>query len=166
MGILLTILCVVAVLLGIPSIIALLVMRAQKRRRRESMARLAERLGYAFTADPGPDLAGRYAFLPRIAALGKQAEAGSLVHGERGGIDVRIFECTGPQGVSLPWGGVVVLEFPGREFPAFQLRPEGLADMVAAAFGHDDIDFEENKEFSKRYSRISQIDTCSERLIP
>lgn len=151
MGTLLTILCVIAILLGIPLSIVLLVMRAKKRRRRESMARFAERLGYGFTENPGYGLADRYAFLPRIAALGEQAEVWGLVHGERGDIGVRISDRTGPQEASLRWGGVVVLELPGREFPTFLLRPEGLADKVAAAFGHDDIDFEENEEFSKRY---------------
>jgi hypothetical protein len=144
---LLTILCFIAILAGI----ALLIVRAAKRKRRESMARLAERLGYGFTENPGYCLADRYGSLPRIVALGKRAKARNLVHGERGGIRVRILDCTGTQEAPRPWGRVVVLEFPGREFPAFLLRPEGPVDKLAAAFGHDDIDFEENEEFSKRY---------------
>lgn len=165
MGTLLTILCFVAIFLGIPAAIALLVTRAQKRRRHESMARLAERLGYGLTANPGYSLADRYGSLPRMAALGKQVKAGSLVHGKRGGIGVRIFDCAGAEEASRPWGGVVVLEFPGREFPAFQLRPEGLADKVAAAFGYDDIDFEENKEFSKRYYVSSSDESFARKVL-
>ena len=40
--------------------------------------------------------------------------------------------------------------------PSFQLRPEGFLDRVGEIVGFTDIDFEENKEFSKLYSLKGQ----------
>jgi hypothetical protein len=38
-----------------------------------------------------------------------------------------------------------------KEIPDFVLRNENILDKIGAFFGYDDVDFERNKEFSKRY---------------
>ena len=40
---------------------------------------------------------------------------------------------------------------PGRQLPAFQLRPEHLFHKIGAALGFDDIDFDDHPQFSKAY---------------
>ena len=46
----------------------------------------------------------------------------------------------------------LVAVFPARyNLPEFDLRPESIADKISEKFGQKDIDFEMDREFSKRY---------------
>ena len=46
---------------------------------------------------------------------------------------------------------VVACELRDEDFPAFELRPEGLFSRIGQALGEPDIDFDSNEAFSRQY---------------
>ena len=124
-----------------------------ERIRREAMQELAARLGYDFSANDMWGIPRRYDFL-NIFSRGHSRRARNVIHGERGGARVLLFDYryTTGHGKNRHTHSrtPVIMEMPGQNFPGFYLRREGFFDKVAAAVGFDDIDFESH-EFSKRY---------------
>ena len=47
---------------------------------------------------------------------------------------------------------VILMQSDSLELPRFRLKPEGFFDKIGAAIGFQDIDFDENPEFSKAFT--------------
>ncbi len=146
-----------------PALLVLLVLAAvggiiyvawlMEKQRREAMARLASKLGYSFSAHDGWGIPGRYGQID-LFRRGHSKRARNVIHGERDGSAVMIFDyryTTGSgKNKSTHSRNVMLVEMPEQRFPELFIRREGFFDKVAAAVGFDDIDFESH-EFSRKF---------------
>ncbi|MHC4247646.1 MAG: hypothetical protein ACYS9X_00815 [Planctomycetota bacterium] len=147
---------VMAAVVGVVMFVQWLATRA----RRGEFARLAGRLGLKLRRGAGKALLERVHRLPLFAKL-RDRRIRHVIEGERDGKTVRLFDYArsgaGEPDQHPPGASVALIELPDAGFPRFMLRPEGLADRIAAAAGFEDIDFESD-EFSRQF-----YVTCDER---
>jgi hypothetical protein len=135
---------------------AILAARAE-RKRREGLADLADRLGFAFHPSDPFGLAERYGgFAP--LARGDSRYAYNVLTGERPPLGVFAFDfhyqtystdSKGRRHTHHHHASHLVVDHP-YDLGRLLVRPEGFLDKVADALGFDDIDFE-SAEFSRRY---------------
>jgi hypothetical protein len=123
-------------------------------RRRGQMAALAASMGLAYSPDDPVGISDRYDGI-RAIGRGFERRAFNVIRGEFRGREVLAFDyiCK-----TVEQGGKsrqthhfsAVLVPCACQFPRLLLRPEGLTDRLAGAFGSEDIDFESH-EFSRRW---------------
>lgn len=147
-----------------------------ERKRREAVAREAERLGLRFAPERDRDLARKYESL-RGLHDGSNRYASDVLSGDYRGQAVTVFEfhhethSTDSRGASQThhhYQHVALLHLE-REFPNLLIGPEGVFSKIAQAFGYDDIDFESH-EFSRRFcvrspDRRFAYDFCNSAMI-
>lgn len=128
-----------------------------KRRRQELMA-VASSLGLAFRDDNlgrnPPELAATTTF--GAFQYGTSRTFANLLHGNRDGIAVRIFDYSYDSGVGENRSGaestMVLLTSADFALPFnFEIYPEGVFAKMGAALGGQDIDLAEYPEFSRRF---------------
>lgn len=138
--------------------------RHLEKTRREALARLALRIGFAFDPAPrglawhsrvtGQDLPEDAMSRCALFTIGRARTARNLLRGERSGTITLLFEYsyTVGSGKHQHTTRQTVAAFClGDACPEFRLRPEHLFDKLGAVFGHRDINFVTNPEFSSRY---------------
>ncbi|MBA3321589.1 MAG: hypothetical protein H0T45_09145 [Pyrinomonadaceae bacterium] len=90
-----------------------------------------------------------------LFSLGHTKEIRNLMHGERDGARVAVFDymyVTGHgKSRSEATQTVVLLESAQINLPFFSLRPENFMHRIAGAFGYQDIDFAHRPAFNDRY---------------
>lgn len=149
----------VAAILAIAIAVGILSWRAE-RRHQEALQQLAERLGFRF--DPGPDKAHDGCY--EQFEIFRRGHSRAAIYTMTGSLEILGRRCAARCGdfrykvtrksgkssstttyrfsyliVHLPW-----------QTPPLLIRPEGIFDKIAGAFGFDDIDFE-SAEFSRRF---------------
>ncbi len=147
------------VILGAAAVIVVvvLVLRMQRRaatRRTDALRTTAIDMGFAFEAEADLSQVAALVALP-LFDRGHSKTVTNVMTGRAGGRDVKLFDykyTTGGGKESHTWRQTVAL-YPGagRNLPDFVLAPEGVFAKVAQIFGYQDIDFDSNVVFSKRY---------------
>ena len=131
------------------------------RRRREEMAALADELGWSF--DPGHDTLHdeQYAQF-EIFRRGHSRAAHNTLQGaitllqktcpaRMGDFTYKVTSGSGKNRRTTTYRfSYLIVHPPLQRLPALLIRPEGMFDKIAGAFGFDDIDFE-SAEFSRRF---------------
>ena len=92
----------------------------------------------------------------RATSIGGSTTFTSIMSGERAGINYCILDYQGTvntrRGVNNYCSTICLLSKSGIVFPTFYIRPEmRLTDMLNEKLGMQDIDFDEDKEFSNKY---------------
>jgi len=116
------------------------------RARTEALTALGRRLGLRFAASiddpPAP---------PSLSAGRPETRGTFLLEGRQDGREAAVFDYTIGAGKSARTQTVVTLRADGRSLPSFLLTPETFVDKLAATMGGQDLDFEDDAEFSKAY---------------
>ena len=134
--------------------------RAAKRRR-EAMLALASELGWRFSPEMDQDHDEEYAHFEIFRQGHSRAAFNTMVGGleiderrysaKAGDFRYRVTTSTGKTTTTTTHRfSYLILHLPFRRTPDLLIRPEGLFDKLAGAFGFDDIDFE-SEEFSRRF---------------
>jgi hypothetical protein len=112
--------------------------------RTEALTALGRRLGLRFAvsiADPPA---------PPSLSTGRPETRGAFaLEGRLDGREAAVFDYTIGSGKSARTQTVVTLRADGRSLPSFLLTPETFVDKLAATLGGQDLDFEDDPEFSK-----------------
>ena len=120
-----------------------------RRKRTQEFEQIAQQLGFSFLGEPwrGPVLSpvDKTCILQRTRGGFRNVMIGAV-----GGLDVAVFDYTYQMGKSTVTLTLAAFAH-DRKIPPFELRSENLADKIGEAFVHNDIDFDSNPEFSKRY---------------
>lgn len=125
-----------------------------KKRRRLAMQAVAERLGWRWVAAPSEAAMKAYQRLDSFYA-GRHHEIRNYLSGHRGGYTVAVFDLTYVTGTRYTrrfWKQTVVhLRSPALRLPVFTIQPETVMHRLGAVFGYQDIDLDEDFEFSSQY---------------
>jgi hypothetical protein len=135
----------VAVIAAIVAVTVALGRRAL-RARTEALTALGRRLGLRFAASIGNPPAP-----PSLSAGRPETPGTFLLEGRLDGKETAVFDYTIGSGKNARTQTVVTLRAEGRSLPSFLLTPETFVDKLAATMGGQDIDFDDDAEFSKAY---------------
>jgi hypothetical protein len=131
----------------VASIVSISLHYARKRTR--ELTAVAQQIGFQFIGKywTGPPLSPQ----PRISLLQRtRGRFSNVMTGASGGLQISLFDYTYPMGKSSVTQTVACFS-QDRQLPPFALRPEHFLDRIGDAIVHNDIDFDSNPEFSKRY---------------
>jgi hypothetical protein len=145
--------------------------KAQQRRqaeaRTEAIKSTAARLRAEFRSEGSTDLLEGIAALPLFSRERRQKLSNLLVHfADHPGLstfDYQYYQSSGKSGHYVRQTVACMDLEPGR-LPAFTLAPETIVDKIAARFGGQDIDFEQQPGFSARYRLQSTNEDATRRL--
>jgi hypothetical protein len=136
----------IPLVIGIPAVLWSI---RYRKKRIEEFEQIAQQMGFTFLGKTwqGPVLSPIHK-----TCLIQQTRGGfnNAMVGAVGGLDVTVFDYTyqmGKSTVTLTLAAFVH----DRQLPPFELRSENLVDKIGEVFVHNDIDFETNPEFSRRY---------------
>lgn len=132
-----------------------------KKRTRE-LTEVAQQIGFRFVGKnwSGPPLSSQ----PRISLLQRtRGRFSNVMTGSSGGLQISLFDYTYPMGKSSVTQTVATF-FQDLPLPPFALRPENFFDRIGDAIVHNDIDFDSNPEFSRRYLLKSPDEAGTRRL--
>jgi len=128
--------------------------RRLEKKRVEALAQVAGDLRLVFTPEGDETLmSGHGSF--HLFSQGHSKKIKNLMRGTVGDLNVALFDYEYTVG-----GGkhrhtlsqtVISLQLRGRMLPAFSMRPEQVWHKVGSMMGYQDIDFESNPDFSKKY---------------
>jgi hypothetical protein len=128
-------------------IVALAVRQAKQRTK--DLAALAQQMGFTFLGKnwSGPVLSPtvKMSLLQRSRGLFSDAMIGQM-----GGFQVSVFDYTYGNGKNSVTQTMTCFS-QSAELPPFELRPENIFDKIGDVITHNDIDFDSNPEFSRRY---------------
>lgn len=128
-------------------IVALAIRQARQRTR--DLAAYARNAGFTFLSDGwhGPKLSSMY----KTSLLQRTSGSFSNVMiGRVGELNVGVFDYSYGQGKSRVTLTLVSFS-QDAELPPFELRSENIFDKISDALMHEDINFDSNPEFSRRY---------------
>jgi hypothetical protein len=151
---------VIPVVIAIVAVFAYISWKAEQARRAELSA-LADRLGFQFHPDADGDLDDEYAQFEIFRRGHSRAALDTLVGtlevdghpcaARCGDFRYRVTHSTGKSTTTTTYRfSYLMVKVPWRHTPPLLVRPEGIFDKLAGAFGFDDIDFE-SAEFSRRF---------------
>ncbi len=135
--------------------------RYAKKRTRE-LAEVAQRIGFGFVGNnwTGPSLPSA----PRISLLQRtRGRFNNVMTGASGALQISLFDYTYPAGKASVTQTVASFS-QDLQLPPFALRPENFFDRIGDAIVHNDIDFDSNPEFSRRYLLKSPDEGGTRRL--
>ncbi len=141
-------------------IITASVLYAKKRTR--ELTEIAQQIGFRFIGKnwSGPSLSSQ----PRISLLQRtHGRFSNVMTGSSGELQISLFDYTYPVGKSSLTRTVAAIS-QDQQLPPFALRPETFLDRIGDAIVHNDIDFDSNPEFSKRYLLKSPDEAGTRRL--
>ncbi len=151
-----TVLIVVAAIVGTLGLIGTVVVIALKieKKRSAALQAAAEHMKFTFSRKGDPDLLDRLKGL-HLFSQGHSKKITNVLMGKAGALDVAVFDyayTTGGGQSSQHWRQTVILfESDDMGLPKFTLRPENVFHKIGQVFGYQDIDFDSHPEFSKRY---------------
>ncbi|HKQ37346.1 MAG TPA: hypothetical protein VJ063_04650 [Verrucomicrobiae bacterium] len=166
----------IAVFFAIVLVTVVIAVNVAAKKRRESLAALAQRLGLMFEAGRDFQMAGRFGFLNRLAQ-GSNRYAFNTLWGNFREHAVYAFDyhyethsrdSEGRQQTNDHYFSCLILMLE-RQFPELTIGREGLLSKIAQGLGYDDIDFESN-EFSRTFCVRSKdkkfaYDFCHARMM-
>jgi len=132
------------------------------RKRTRELTAVAQQIGFQFIGKDwtGPSLPSQ----PRISLLQRtRGRFSNVMTGASGGLQISLFDYTYPMGKSSVTQTVACFS-QDRQLPPFALRPENFLDRIGDAIVHNDIDFDSNPEFSKRYFLKSPDEAGTRRI--
>ncbi len=135
--------------------------RYAKKRTRE-LTEIAQQIGFRFVGKnwSGPSLSSP----PKISLLQRtRGRFNNVMTGSSGGLQISLFDYTYPMGKSSVTQTLATFS-QDQQLPPFALRPENFLDRIGDAIVHNDIDFDSNPEFSKRYLLKSPDEAGTRRL--
>jgi hypothetical protein len=125
-----------------------------QKKRAEQLARIAAELRLAFTPEGDETAMAEHAGL-HLFAQGHRKKIRNLMRGSVRDSSVAAFDYQYTVGAGKnqhTWTQTVVSLHPqGRNLPAFSMRPEHVFHKLGSMMGYQDIDFESNPVFSKKY---------------
>lgn len=130
---------------------AVLLGRRQERRRSAALEQAALRLGMNFLVqDEAFATSGFTGRLP-LFQRGYGRGISNVARGSNESVFEFRYTVGSGKNSSTYQQTVAVFDLSPRELPAFELKPEGLTDKLGSLFGGQDINFEEDPEFSRRF---------------
>jgi hypothetical protein len=135
--------------------------RYAKKRARE-LTEIAQQIGFRFVGKDwsGPPLSSQ----PRISLLQRtRGRFSNVMIGSSDGLQISLFDYTYPMGKGTITQTVASFS-QDQPLPPFALRHENFLDRIGDAIVHNDIDFDSNPEFSKRYLLKSPDEAGTRRL--
>ncbi len=131
------------------------------RKRTRELTEVAQRIGFQFV---GKGAGPTFPLQPRVSMLQRtRGRFGNVMTGSSGGLQISLFDYTYPAGKTSVTQ--TVASFSGsQQLPPFALRPENFFDRIGDAIVHNDIDFDSNPEFSRRYLLKSPDEAGTRRL--
>jgi hypothetical protein len=124
-----------------------------ERKRTAAMKLVAQTMGFTFADPCDLDDLGRLCGNLALLSHGHSKAANRMMCGKLAGEDVTIFDYRYTTGSGKSshrhYQTVVLFNAPG--LAEFSLGPENFFHRIAQAFGYQDIDFDDNAEFSKAY---------------
>jgi hypothetical protein len=131
------------------------------KKRREAMQALAQELGWRFSPERDSSHDDEYSHFEifrrghgRVAfntLFGNLEIDGRRFRAKAGDFRYKVTSSSGKsQTTSTYTFSYLIVHLPFRNMPDLLIRPEGIFDKIAGAFGFDDIDFE-SEEFSRRF---------------
>ena len=119
------------------------------RKRTRELTEVAQQIGFQFVgkAWPGPALSSQHktSLLQRT-----RGRFSNVMTGSSGGLRISLFDYTYPAG-KTQIAQTIAAFVQDRQMPPFAMRPENFFDRIGDAIVHNDIDFDSNPEFSRRY---------------
>ena len=122
------------------------------KRRKQAMAGVAQQLGLEFEESVDDGMLERFSDL-HLFGKGSNRKVLNLMTARRSRVEIMIFDYRYQQG-----GGknrrsstqtVVAFELVGMDLPGFECRSENVFHKIGQVFGYQDIDFDDDPEFSK-----------------
>ncbi len=127
--------------------------RSQKKRR-EALEQVAGELRLIFSPESDETLMSEHAKL-HLFSQGHSKKIKNLMRGTARDSNIALFDyqyTIGGGKERHTWSQTVIsLQSQGRMLPAFSLRPERVWHKLGSMMGYQDIDFESNPDFSKKY---------------
>jgi hypothetical protein len=149
-------LLVPAIVVGVGLTIAAIIYAAHvaEKKRIEQLQQVAQELGFEFqTVGDASLLTSLNRF--HLFSQGHTKKQSNVMRGKTNELEVTIFDyryTTGSGKHSHTWNHTVIcFRFDGPPLPEFSLRPENFAHKIGAWFGYQDIDFEDDPSFSRKY---------------
>jgi hypothetical protein len=128
--------------------------RRGRMKRADEMARVAAELRLAFTPEGDETTMATHAGL-HLFSHGRSKKARNLMRGSVRDSNVSIFDYQytvgGGKNQHTYRQTVFSVQMEGRNLPAFSMRPENVFHKLGSMMGYQDIDFEGNPVFSKKY---------------
>jgi hypothetical protein len=135
--------------------------RAAKKRTRE-LAEAAQQIGFQFLGNAwsGPAVSPQHrtSILQRV-----RGKCSNAMTGTSGTLQVSLFDYTYHVGKSTATQTLATFS-QNIDLPPFALRPENFLDRIGDAILHNDLDFDSNPEFSRRYLLRSPDEANTRRL--
>jgi hypothetical protein len=120
--------------------------RRAHRARTEALTALGRRLGLRFSASIGDPP------VPPSLSAGRPETRGAFVlEGRLDAREAAVFDYTVGSGKNARTQTVVTLRAEGRSLPSFLLTPETFVDKLSATMGGQDLDFEDDADFSSGF---------------
>ncbi len=128
--------------------------RFNEKKRTRAWQEVAQELGMEYLGDSG-DILSRYGYL-RVLRKGRSQRMGNVVSADAGDVRITIgdlsFRTGSGKNRRTHRRTICVLRTDAMDVPLCYLRPEvGLLDSLGSLFGGQDIDFQEDLEFSRAY---------------
>ncbi|MGP0021280.1 MAG: hypothetical protein ACLPHP_22110 [Candidatus Sulfotelmatobacter sp.] len=131
------------------------------RKRTRELTEVAQRIGFRFIGNGGgPSFPSQ----PKISMLQRtRGRFSNVMTGSSGALEISLFDYTYPAGKTSITQTVASFS-QDQQLPPFALRPENFLDRISDAIVHNDIDFDSNLEFSRRYLLKSPDEAGTRRL--
>jgi len=131
------------------------------RKRTRELTEVAQRIGFQFIGKgSGPSFPSQ----PKISMLQRtRGRYSNVMTGSSGALQISLFDYAYQMGKSSVTQTVAAFS-QEQPLPPFALRPENFLDRIGDAIVHNDIDFDSNPEFSKRYLLKSPDEAGTRRL--
>jgi hypothetical protein len=133
---------------------AILISMHLEKKRRESLAGVAEEMGLTFIPEGSDELWQRLSPF-HLFNLGRDRKMKNLVQGDAGDVRLAIFDyqyTTGSgKNTHTAKMTIVAIESADLKCPPFSLRPENIFDKLGGMLGFQDIDFASHPTFSKMF---------------
>jgi hypothetical protein len=128
-------------------IITVSILYAKKRTR--ELTAVAQQIGFRFVGKNWSGLS--LSSEPKVSLLQRtRGRFSNVMSGSSGGLQISLFDYTYPMGKSSVTQTLAAFS-QDQQLPPFALRPENVFDRIGDAVFHNDINFDSNPEFSKRY---------------
>ena len=126
------------------------VVRRMERKRTQAMRDAALRLGLEFLED-GDALKAESFFMLPLFNQGRGKTFSNVVGNDKVTCFGYRYTIGSGKSQTRVIQSVAAYRLPGRNLPAFELKPEGMFDRFVNAFGGQDFDFHDDPEFSSAF---------------
>lgn len=128
--------------------------RAQQKKRTEALQQVTSELGLSFSPEGGPSIQSETVGF-HLTNRGRAKKYRNVIVADTDDLKISIFDYqfTTGHGKSTRTHRQTITMVESKTFsmPSFRARPHGMLDVIGGALGFQDIDFDENIEFSNAY---------------